>query len=162
MQFSEMFELANQLQEERQAWHFHMLDKICRYNDNAKQFLIILEVQKTSKVASSQFVEKPLREARKLAELCYGNDFLENHDEHDANPSFDKILKRVEDYTRNEISWHHHHFPPACILSEHKEHHCIVLEDPVTEELLVAIYDSKPASDLAAIESLFFKDLSTT
>lgn len=157
--FENLIEEARRLSHRGQSWHFHMLNEECRFNTSQGHFAILLEEEQTGSTLYSLFLQKPLSQAKQLADLCYGEGFLERTTEVEPCGDFARILERVTNYTRDQIPWHHHHFPPQCLLSEHPERHSIVLEDPVTDELLVAVYEQKPVSDLARIERLFFRDL---
>ena len=156
---NKIIEMAESLDKENKRWHFHMLGKDCKFNANKGKFSIVFENEETGKVFYSVFDEKPLKEAKKLADMMYGHDFLEKQEKDKHNSEFDSILKKAEELTKQGVEWHHHHLHPNCIFNEHKGKHCIVFEDPKTQEVLTAVYDRKPMEDLAKIEKLFYKDI---
>jgi hypothetical protein len=155
----EILTLAKNLNRENKRWHFHMLGKDCSFNKNKGKFVIFFENEENSEYLFSIFKEKPLRQAKELADLMYGQGFLEKQEKSQKNSDFDLILKRAKEFTAKGIDWHHHHFPPNCIFSTRKGKHCIIFEDKLNNQLLTAVYDKKPMADLVKIENLFYKEL---
>ncbi len=157
-EINQIIKTAKLLNKENKKWHYHMLGKDCIFNDEKGKFNIIFEIEKTNEVLFSIFNEKPLLDSKKLADMMYGQNFLDIV-EKDNNKNFDSILKKAESLTERKIEWHHHHLHPNCIFNKYKGKHCIVLEDPETNQVLTAVYDKKPMSDLVKLEKLFYKDL---
>ena len=139
-------------------WHFHMLNKGCKFNPNKERFCIILEDKKSKETFISFFDYKPLKESKKLAELMYGKEFLEKEGGGKHSKEFDAILKKAKELTKRGIEWHHHHLHPNCIFNEHRGKNCIILEDE-KGKTLTAIYDGNPMKDLSKLEKLFYKDV---
>ena len=129
----EIIEKAKEADSQNKKWHFHILGKNCKFN------------------------EKPLKKAKKLADLMYGKNFLEEKGEGKKNKDFELILKKVKELEEKGIEWHHHHLHPDCIFNERKKMHAIVLESEGI--YLTAFFDSKPMKDLIKIEKLFYKEL---
>lgn len=148
---------AKELKNENKKWHFHMLSKDCHYNEHKGKFCIIFESENETLFAT--FDEKPLEKAKKLADLMYGEDFLDKQEKDEHNPDFDKMFERAKEMDEKGIGWHHHHLHPNCIFNEHKGKHCIVLEDEINHEVLITVYDRKPMEDLVKLEKIFYKDL---
>ncbi|MBU2476702.1 hypothetical protein KKG83_04485 [Candidatus Micrarchaeota archaeon] len=155
IQVNEIISKAKELNSHGKNWHFHMLGKNCKFNESKEKFCLVLEEGK--KVFCAVFEEKPLKEAKILADLLYGKNFLEKKQEGKTNPEFQAIIKRAYELEKQKTEWHHHHLPPECVFNEQKGKHCIVLEDE--KETLIAVYSKKPMNDLVKIEKLFYKDL---
>ena len=65
-------------------------------------------------------------------------------------------MKKAEEMTSRKIEWHRHHLPPNCMFNERKGKHCIILEEPESQKILIALYDQKPMGDLTKIERLAY------
>lgn len=157
--FPEIIGKATDLSKHSKKWHFHTLWRDCKFNANKEKFSIVFENEGNGESFYSVFDHKPLKESKKIADLMYGTGFLGEQEGGWHNPNFDLILKKAEELTNQRIEWHHHHLHPNCIFNEHKGKHCIVLEDPRTQDVLIASYDQKPMKDLVKIEKLFYKDV---
>ena len=59
VEITQIIEMAESLNNENMKWHFHLLGKDCRFNDNKEKFSIILENEETGQVFYSVFDEKP-------------------------------------------------------------------------------------------------------
>jgi len=152
----EIIEKAKEAKSKNKKWHFHMLGKNCKFNENKGKYSIVFESEK--EILFSVFDEKPLKEAKELADLMYGKKFLEKKgNKEKTNNEFELILKKVNELEEKNIEWHHHHLHPNCIFNERKGMHAIVLES--TEIYLTAFFDLKPMKDLVKIEKLFYKEL---
>jgi hypothetical protein len=150
---------ARQLGRQGRKWHFHMLGLRCKFNRLRGKFCIVLEDEESGETLYAAFEEKPLKEARELADLMYGRGFLEKEEKGGHSAGFDSILKRAKELTESGREWHHHHLHPDCIFNEHKGKHCIVFEDDETGESLEVAYEQEPMEDLVKIEKLFYRDL---
>jgi len=151
----EIIEKAKEADSQNKKWHFHILGKNCKFNENKGKFEIVFESEKET--LFSVFNEKPLKKAKKLADLMYGKNFLEEKGEGKKNKDFELILNKVKELEEKGIEWHHHHLHPDCIFNEKKKMHAIVLESEGI--YLTAFFDSKPMKDLIKIEKLFYKEL---
>ncbi|MDD5163127.1 MAG: hypothetical protein PHD95_02880 [Candidatus ainarchaeum sp.] len=156
--FQEIVAKAKNLAKYNKTWHFHMLGRDCKFNNNRGKFRITFEDESSGKSFYSVFDNKPIKESKKLADLMYGQGFLRKKEKGEHNPEFDLILKKAKELTEQGIEWHHHHLHPNCIFNKLKGKHCIVLEDPKTPNSLIAVYNQKPMEDLVKIEKLFYKD----
>ena len=159
IEMSEILTKAKNLADEKKQWHFHMLGKNCCFNKHKGKFSIVFEDEENGEVVFALFEEKPLKEAKELAGLMYGEEFLKKKEKDEHNPDFDAILKRAEELTEQGKEWHHHHLQPKCVFNEHKGKHCILFEDEENSKTLIAVYESKPMEDLVKIEKLFYKDI---
>ncbi len=139
-------------------WHFHMLGKDCKLNERKGKYAIVFESEGKETLVAI-FQDKPLKQAKKLAELSYGEKFLEKQEKTGSNPDFDAIFKEAERMTAEGIEWHHHHLHAKCKFNEHKGKQCILLEIPKSQKTLIVIYDGSPMEDLVKIERLFYKDV---
>ncbi len=159
---SEIIAKARHLTSEKKRWHFHVLGTDCVFNECKGRFRIVFEDERSKEALASVFEQKPLEQAKALADLLYGKGFLHKEGTEDKqNPDFNMILSRAKELTEKGLEWHHHHLPPNCIFSTDKGRHSLVLEDPVTKKTLKAVYDHDPIEDLAKIERLFFRELDT-
>lgn len=157
--FDEMARLAGGLSRARGEWHFHLLGPDCVFNAHKGQFSILLEDGQSREVFYSLFDRQPLRESRALADLMYGKGFLEPKETGGQNPDFEALLKRAQEMDCKGMEWHPHHLPPGCAISKRPDRHCLLVEDRERQTVRVAVYDQKPAGDLARIERLFYRGI---
>lgn len=155
----QIIKMAEYLNKENKKWHFHVLGKDCKFNDNKRKFSIVFENEESNETFYSIFEDKSIKESKKLADMMYGKDFLEGQKKDKHNPDFDMILKKAKELAKQKIEWHHHHLHPNCIFNDYKGKHCIILEDPKTQKVLIALYTQKPMEDLVKIEKLFYRDV---
>ena len=95
---NEIIEKAKNLSKENGNWHFHMLGENCIFNNNNKgKFSIVFEDEKNGEIYFSLFDDKPLKDAKVLADLMYGGDFLGKQEKDFHNPEFNLILARVKE-----------------------------------------------------------------
>jgi len=152
----EIIEKAKKANSQNKKWHFHMLGKNCKFKENKEKFEIVFESKEET--LFSVFDKKPLKEAKELADLMYGKNFLEEHrKEEEKNNGFELILEKAKELEEKGIEWHHHHLHPECIFNKRKGVHAIVLESKGV--YLTALFNSKPMKDLVKIEKLFYKEL---
>lgn len=156
---NELFLRAKSLAEQGKRWHFHLLLKNCAFSPDKGKFAIVLENEESGQVLFALFDEKPAPQAKSLADLMYGADFLESRLAGARNPDFERMLLLVKELDRRKRAWHHHHLHPQCIFNGHKGRHCIVLEDENGTRLALAQYDYSPTGDIARIERIFYKEL---
>ena len=162
--YSDIIGKAGDLKAAGKKWHFHLLNKSCVFNKNKGQFTIVLENEETGENFYTLFEEKPLPESKKLADLSYGEGFLDYKDGGDnpgegPNPEFETLLARAKVCMAQNIAWHNHHLYPECIYNTHPGKHCIVFEEEVSARTMTAVYSRKPKADLVAIETLLYAEL---
>lgn len=67
---------------------------------------------------------------------------------------FKKLLTKAEEFSRENVDWHHHYLPPNCVLNSSGEHLIILEADGQRWE---SKFDKKPMAYLEKLENLFFK-----
>ncbi|MEW5722131.1 MAG: hypothetical protein AB1896_03430 [Thermodesulfobacteriota bacterium] len=160
--FEKLFEEAARLEREGIKWHFHMLGRECIFNETGSGYLIVLEGGAGREIPAARFEERPLVETKKMAELAYGPGFLAGPEPEglstSGHPAMEKIMARARHCVQTGKPWHNHHLPPDCKFNPYPGRHCLVFEEETEGEALYAEYDHDPVADLAALESLLFKD----
>ena len=72
--FSELFDKAETFRKKSISWHFHVLMKECKFNENNGKFSIVLESPSTNEIFVTYFDKDPKRDAEKLEDLFYRGD----------------------------------------------------------------------------------------
>ncbi|MDE1824023.1 MAG: hypothetical protein KGI00_03825 [Candidatus Micrarchaeota archaeon] len=151
-----LFLLAKGFSKENREWHWHLLGPWCVFNSHKDNFAIALEDHLEGKSYICLFKRKPKKQAKTLADMVYGKGFLAKVGEGKHNPRFNAILKRAKELSSMGVEWHHHHLLPECIFNKKRGKNCIIVEDPVMNKILIAVYNGNPMKDLTKLERLFY------
>jgi hypothetical protein len=149
--------IADDLQNRRKEWHFHMLTPDFLLNKKKRHAFIIENTtdNETFVVYSS---ERHLDFGKKLVKFLHGDSILKKRAwKHSTeNQTLKVILQKVKDLSARNIPWHHHLLFPKCIFNKNKGRWAIIFEDKESGNTLEAIYRYEPKSDLGHIEILYY------
>lgn len=153
----DLMEYAKRLSKNKKPWHFHILSSTCILNEQKRGFKLMLEDEEAKEIFFVNCEKKPNEEGKELLQLLYGKDILEETKKAiEKNETSEEILRRVKDYTKEKIEWHHHMLFPQCIFNKRKGMWCILFEDPKNGECLQSYSEVEPREYLKNIESYFF------
>jgi hypothetical protein len=147
-------QLAENLKQGGRTWHFHFLDKDCKFNPQRGMFALIIEDETGNKKTEFFFAASPLETSQKLAQLLYGTGFLGAKPQRTGNNDFENLLALASKCKKEGKHWCYHHLVPSCVFNSHKGKYVIILE--ADGRILEAIYDSNSMGDLMELEKLFY------
>lgn len=162
--FEALVKKAGELKKQGTNWHFHMIGPQCIFNRVKGQYEIFIEHEATGETWSSLFKERPVDQTRQMAQMAYGDDFLNNAEKNCKggkpvlNDAFSKIMVHARECNANHQTWHNHHLLPECLLNDHKGTHCIVFENETKGEHFFAYFDEDPIEELSQLENLYFNN----
>ncbi len=140
-------------------WHFHLLLKNCAFSQKQGRYAMVLENEETGGTLMARFAQNPAGEAKRMAGLSFGADFMDKKEQGEHRPEFEAMFKMAEEMDRKRVRWHHHLFPPNCAFNGRKGKYVIVLEDEEGRVPASIEYASEPMGDMARLEKLFYKEV---
>ena len=155
----ELVEKAKQLHSEGKKWHFHLLMPKCVFNQRKDKHAFVLENTTDNKTYVVYSDKRYLKEGEQLVKLLYGNRILEKPEERSSiqNRNIIPMLERANELNKGGIMWHHHLLFPDCVFNKDKGKWNIFFEDPEKNNVIQALYEEEPVSDLKRIEVLYYK-----
>jgi len=144
-------------------WHFHILAPTCCFNHEKGQYGLVVEIPQEAVSLVAYVPERPVTEGKKLVTLLHGATVLDGSAYEAVSTSAaienqvaHQILERAKHYNEQKIPWHHHMLFPDCALNPHTGRWNLLFEDPVSGEMLSALYELEPIADLKRVEALFY------
>jgi len=139
-------------------WHFHILSPTCCFNQQGKQYALLVEIPADQETFIAYCADRPAEQGKKLVALLHGAKVLQGTGSaiqatHEITAS---IIARARNLNSRGIQWHHHMLFPDCALNPSPGKWTLLFEDPETGEKLSAVYDSEPLNDLQQVEALFY------
>ena len=144
---------------QRISWHFHMMPPDCVLNKERNEHALVLENETDNKIYVV-YSDKALVDLdREFVQIRFGEQILSGGEEHGIshNKTMQKILQKSASLNNRKVLWHHHILFPDCLYNEHKGKWVILFENVAENEIMEAVYDTKPEDDLRRIEVLFFE-----
>lgn len=156
-------EKASSWQEQRKAWHFHVLFPNCIFNTRKDRYAMVLENRMDGETYVIYSDDGFAKFSQELLKMNYGNDILKAHAGGTAQEKPDNpLFAHIKRFKQNKIPWHHHMLFPDCILNDHPGKWNIVLEGSGEPQVYNALYDEDPLDDLSRIEIEYFKEIDPT
>jgi hypothetical protein len=138
------------------SWHFHMLPPSCAYNPLRRNSHCLLLENITDSRNVAILSDRPQRElGMQLAKLVHRDVF----DPPGGQPPavwFDSWRERLANRIENKIDWHHHLFPPICVLNG-ESGWLLVLEDESITPSAVKRCCHYPGPEFRFIERLVWR-----
>ncbi|ATN35979.1 hypothetical protein ACO34A_19420 [Rhizobium sp. ACO-34A] len=140
-----------------EAWHFHVLAPVCKFNPNPGAFTFLLELTGRGRNICTVYEERPVGINKELLALLHGADALAKTgaDTSVFTPSDENLLDRVSQAAAAGKAWHHHMMFPACGLNGSEGKWRILVEIEGDEPFSVD-YDAEPIGVLNRVERIYF------
>jgi hypothetical protein len=149
-------ELANEWYNNSKKWHFHMLTPDCVFNERDDKQAFVLENISDKEVYVVYSDKRYMGVGQRLVKLIHGDKILAEETDSISNDIMKTIIEKAKSLNEKDVHWHHHMLFPDCKYNKHKGKWNIVFEDQETGNVLEALYDHEPVSDLRAVEVLYY------
>ena len=151
---------AQEFAQDHKKWHFHILTPGCQLNDTDRYALVLENT--TDGESFACFSDEPyMGVGKELVKLLHGDDVVkeDSGEEKSLEPSeqVKKILEKAGQLRAEGKPWHHHMLFPGCKYNKYGDKWVIIFEDKEAGEIIEAISDDEPKSDLEHIETLFYQ-----